>query len=68
MEIKEKNRKKAIEERRKQLFESNELIKEDFNIRWQINSTIPLNKPVEYKAFELKTFEKKINPDNLVYK
>ena len=35
---------------------------------YHFNSTTLLNKPVEHRASELKTLEKWINPDNLVFK
>ena len=56
IENQDKKQIKAIEDHRKQLVESNELIKKDFNINRDI---------VPYKFHNL---EKKINPDDLIYK
>ena len=53
------------------MVESNELIKKDFNID---RDSIPLeeqkkfNELVEERSSELRNLEKRINPDNLIYK
>ena len=62
---------KATEGHGKQLVESNELIKKNFNIN---KDSIPLeeqrnmfNELVEERSSEFMNLEKRINPDNLIY-
>ena len=64
--------KRAVEDHGKQLVESNELIKEDFNIG---RGNIPLeeqnkifNDFVKKKSSEFRSLEKRISADNLIYK
>ena len=63
---------KALEEHGKQLVEFNELVKKDFNID---GGSIPFSeqrkifdKLVKGRSSEFKYLEKRINPDNLIYK
>ena len=56
----------------KQLVESNELIKKDFNIDRENKPLEEANKTskelVKERASKSKNLEKRINPDNLIYK
>ena len=61
---------KAIEDHGKQLAESNELIKKDFNIdreytTWWTKNVF--NRLVEEKSYEFLNLKEKINPNNLIY-
>ena len=63
---------KALEEHGKQLVEFNEFVKNDFNNN---EGSIPFpeqrkifNKLVRGRSSEFKYLEKRINPDNLIYK
>ena len=67
-----KKQTKALKEQVKQFVESNELVKKDFNIN---RDSIPFdeqrkifNELIEERYSEFKDLEKRINPDNLIYK
>ena len=67
-----KKQTKALKEQAKQFVESNELAKKDFNIN---TDSIPFdeqkkifNELIEERSSEFKDLEKRINPDNLIYK
>ena len=66
-----KNQIKALDEHGKQLAESNELVKKDFNIH---GDSIPLddqgkvfNELIEERSSKFKHLRKRINPHNLIY-
>ena len=67
-----KKQTKALKEQVKQFVESNELVKKDFNIN---RDSIPFdeqrkifNELTEERSSEFKNLEKRIDPDNLIYK
>ena len=61
---------KAVEDHEKQLVEPDELITKDFNIEivYYLKNKKVFNELVEERSSEFKNLEKRINPDNLIYK
>ena len=61
---------KAVEDHKKQLVEPDELITKDFNIEivYYLKNKKVFNELVEERSSEFKNLEKRINPDNLIYK
>ena len=61
---------KAVEDHEKQLVEPDELITKDFNIEivYYLKNKKVFNELVEERSSEFNNLEKRINPDNLIYK